>query len=306
LKIKLIILSIAAAALAYAADKPTIYNRVMAETAELDRQVGVLYSPKFTIVEIRDAKQYVGPKPIAGGLPSTALNKSGQQLSGNVLVAYIVTTEGRAIEPLILKTTDERLNNVATKAMDQWRLEPATLNGVAIAALAAQEFNFEIEVAPTEFVTQVLEPTGGKIQRPRAWFYTESHHGTSYTWILSRQDASKARYTTGIRIQTIVGVKKGTGKSPKEFIQDFLATKRKESEKVIETFEEKDAGLFTRVGIEIEKGPDHILYSLFWGKDIDLVVVMIAGTTKELWGTYAPTFEKMGSFELIDMKRFEK
>jgi hypothetical protein len=27
---------------------------------------------------------------------------------------------------------------------------------------------------------------------------------------------------------------------------------------------------------------------------------------KELWDTYSPTFDKMGSFELIDMKRFGK
>jgi hypothetical protein len=59
--------------------------------------------------------------------------------------------------------------------------------------------------------------------------------------------------------------------------------------------------------LETEEGPDHILYSLFWGtNDLDIAVVSIAGTTKELWQTYAPTFHKMGSFELIDMKRFEK
>jgi hypothetical protein len=160
--------------------------------------------------------------------------------------------------------------------------------------------------APTEFVMQILEPTGGKISRPKDWFYTESHRGPSYTWILSREDASKARYTTGVRIQTIVGVKEGTGKTPKEFILDFLAAKKKEAAKIIKTCAEKDEDLFTRVCVETEEGPDHILYSLFWGKNIDVVVVSIAGTTKELWDTYSATFDKMSSFELIDMKRFEK
>jgi hypothetical protein len=37
----------------------------------------------------------------------------------------------------------------------------------------------------------------------------------------------------------------------------------------------------------------------------DYAVVVIAGTTKELWDTYAPVFDQM-SFELIDLKRFEK
>jgi hypothetical protein len=40
--------------------------------------------------------------------------------------------------------------------------------------------------------------------------------------------------------------------------------------------------------------------------DLDVVVISIAGTTKELWPTYAPTFDRMSAFELIDMKRFEK
>ncbi|MBV8100153.1 MAG: hypothetical protein JOZ31_13440 [Verrucomicrobia bacterium] len=43
---------------------------------------------------------------------------------------------------------------------------------------------------PTEFVTQVLEPLGGKIVRPKDWFYTESHGGPSYVWTFSREDAS--------------------------------------------------------------------------------------------------------------------
>ena len=49
------------------------------------------------------------------------------------------------------------------------------------------------------------------------------------------------------------------------------------------------------------------MYSLFWGSNnLDVAVVVIAGTTKELWSTYSSTFEKMSAFELIDMTRFDK
>ncbi len=37
---------------------------------------------------------------------------------------------------------------------------------------------------------------------------------------------------------------------------------------------------------------------------MDVAVVVIAGTRKELWETYASTFDKMSDFELIDMSRF--
>jgi len=159
--------------------------------------------------------------------------------------------------------------------------------------------------APSDFVTQILEPTGGKILRPKSWFYAEGHRGSAYMWTLSREDISGNRpYTTGVRIQTFVGVKNGTGKTAKEFILDFVAAKKKDA-KIVNSCVEQDQGLFTRICLETEEGAHHILYSLFWGsRDMDIAVVSIAGTTKELWGTFAPTFQKMSEFELIDMKRF--
>ncbi|MEP6668062.1 MAG: hypothetical protein ABJF10_02855 [Chthoniobacter sp.] len=160
--------------------------------------------------------------------------------------------------------------------------------------------------APAGFVNQVLEPTGGRIFRPKDWFYVENHHGPVYMWTLSREDsADDHAYATGVRIQLFTGVQKGTGKTPQEFILQFVANKTKQV-KVIKSCEAKDQGLFTRMCLETEEGPYHILYSLFWGsKDLDLAVISISGTTKELWDKYSPTFDRMSEFELIDMKRFE-
>ena len=181
-----------------------------------------------------------------------------------------------------------------------------TLLAVLLFTFTASAF---AEAPRTEFVTQVLEPTGGKIPRPKDWFYAETHHGPVYHWMLTRENTGggKKPYTTGVRIQTFIGVKQSTGKTAKQFIRDFLATKKKEATKVIKTCAEKNQGLFTRICLETEEGPHHILYSLFWGtNDLDVAVVSIAGTTKELWGTYVPVFDRMSAFELIDMKRFEK
>ena len=159
------------------------------------------------------------------------------------------------------------------------------------------------------FVTQLLEPTGGKIVRPKDWFYAESHRGPVYLWTISAEDTTGGKpYTTGVRIQTIVGVQKGTGKTAEKFLADFVASKKNDKHVVvIKTCKKTKSGLFNRICLETEEGDDHILYSLFWGSDeLDVAVVVIAGTTKELWDTHAPTFRKMEEFELIDMKRFEK
>ena len=156
------------------------------------------------------------------------------------------------------------------------------------------------------FVWQVLNPLGGEIQRPKGWFYTESHRAPSYSWILSREDASKGPYTTGMRIQMIVGVQEKTGKSPKEFVLDFAKKKKVDAEKVVKSCSETERETFTRMCLETEEGPHHILYSLFWGNKIDMVVVSISGTTKELWEMYSSTFDEMSDFRLLDMKQIEK
>lgn len=169
-------------------------------------------------------------------------------------------------------------------------------------------FRASAEVPPTEFITQVLEPTGGTILRPKDWFYAEGHRGPTYMWTLSRENTSGgAPYTTGVRIQAFTGVLGGTGKTAEQFVLDFGDARRKQADRVVGTREPQDQGLFTRVGLETEEGPHRILYSLFWGNnDLDMAVASIAGTTKELWQTYAPAFDRMASFELIDMTRFER
>ena len=164
------------------------------------------------------------------------------------------------------------------------------------------------ENSKDEFVTQPLEPTGGKIQRPKTWFYSDHHHDSVFEWVVSKEDASGSQpYETGVRIQAYAGVKEHTGKTARQFILDFVAEKRKEAAKLEETCKAEDQGMFTRMCIETDEGPRHVRYSLFWGKEgIDIAVISEAATTQGLWGSYAATFDRMSAFELIDMKHIEE
>jgi hypothetical protein len=187
--------------------------------------------------------------------------------------------------------------------------EPTTFDGLLprIWPDAPGEEAMIAAALPAGFVMQTLAPTGGHIPRPKDWFYLEGHQGASWMWTISREDISKgASYTTGVRIQTFIGVKEKTGQSPKEFVQQFLTRKKKDATRVIETCAERNQGMFTRVCVQTEEGPYRILYSLFWGNDIDMVAITTSGTMKELWETYSPIFDQMSAFELIDMKRFGK
>jgi hypothetical protein len=167
---------------------------------------------------------------------------------------------------------------------------------------------------PAGYVLQELNPTGGEIARPKDWFYTEHHHGPVFVWTISKEDASKGPYQTGFRIQTFVGIRGGTGKSPKEFCLHFLDEKQKLASKIVSTFPEMNQGMFTRQGIEviepITQGKTtqdyHIIYSVFWGNDTDLGVITIEGTPDALWSQYAETFKVMSAFQLYDMQKIQE
>ena len=164
---------------------------------------------------------------------------------------------------------------------------------------------------PKGYVLQILEPTGGKIARPKDWFYTEKHHGSVYLWTISRENIKN--YKTGLKIQYFVGIKKATGKTPKEFCLSFLDSKQKTA-KILSKFPEKKQYIFTRMGLEVEEKIKnkygiqtfHIIYSVFWANESDLAIITITGSPVDLWHQFKKTFDIMNEFELIDMKRFEK
>ncbi len=173
---------------------------------------------------------------------------------------------------------------------------------------------FSLECLSVEvMVQQILEPTGGKIMKPKNWFYTESQNSSGYVWTLSKEKVSeKGSYDTGVRIQLLAEVKKGTGKTPEQFILSFYEEKKKSVSSVVTTCPVVNQGLFSVICLEtIESVPFaggvkkyHILYSLFWGNNLDVVVVSVAGTFESEWSKYQPIFNKMRAFEIINMSRF--
>ena len=124
------------------AARPVVYHRVTAKDDPRDRAERDAYGSKFTVIELADGRAYTPPQPIDGRLPKLARAASGEVLSGDVLVAYIVTPDGRAIEPVVLHSTDARLDATALKATESWRFEAARLHGAPVATVSAQQFTF--------------------------------------------------------------------------------------------------------------------------------------------------------------------
>ncbi|MDP4624122.1 MAG: hypothetical protein NWT08_03175 [Akkermansiaceae bacterium] len=172
-------------------------------------------------------------------------------------------------------------------------------------ALLAGSLQAEDEV-PEGYVMQVMEPTGGNILRPEGWFYHERHREKSWSWTISKEDThnGKDAYDTGVRIQAFVGVEENTGKTPEAFLKDFIDQKRKVAVNVHKDCDAADQGLFTRTCLEVTEGDYRILYSVFWGNEIDIAIVSIAGAKLADWDENVGYFNTMSEFELIDMERF--
>lgn len=172
----------------------------------------------------------------------------------------------------------------------------------ALATLAVMATAFA-ETPPTRYVTQVLSPAEGRIARPESWFYRESHQPWTQMWAISREEITDDNtadipFTTGVIIQALIAIEASGGKSAKRVILDYVDAKKK-TVKVIRSCKEKVIGQFTYTCLETEEDSRHVLYSLYWGNNgLDVAIFSTALTTKELWPSYASTFQKMSEFEI--------
>lgn len=161
---------------------------------------------------------------------------------------------------------------------------------------------------PDGYVLQRLDPTDGRIAKPKDWFYASSGTQNGWLWTLSAEDPSKGGYETGLRIQLFVGVEKATKRSTEIFAQNFLQQKRN-STKVVGECPVIDQGQFKRQCIEVIENiqrperlaPVHILYSVFWGTKLDMVVVNTFGAPEGKWQSVADASKVMAKAEIIGL-----
>jgi TonB family protein len=147
------------------ADEPKrpVYNHVTQEGSRLDPLISAAYAGRFEITVIGDA-DYFSPKFIRGHLALFCQSSAGAYLTGDVVVAYVITTEGATTDQVVIESTDERLNATALASASEWRFEPAQLRGTAISTVAAQEFHFK---QPPQDTTGKVPPAASGAGSPR-------------------------------------------------------------------------------------------------------------------------------------------
>jgi hypothetical protein len=162
-------------------------------------------------------------------------------------------------------------------------------------------------LVPPGYVRQQLEPTGGEIARPIDWYFHTRQTPSGWIWTMSKEDArSGGAYLTGQRIQLMVGVEGSSGLTRAGFVDRYLADRRR-GNRVLMECPATDMGEFHRRCLEVvetgevdgEPRSFRVMYSLMWGKQLDMVVSSTFGAPAETWRADALRSEPMTGFRLL-------
>ena len=125
-------------------EKPVAFNHITQAGAALDRLVHQTYDTDFKVVDFSDLDGvYVPPQLVFGPSPTAPVDEKGVPIEGKVVVFFIVTMEGRVEKPVIINSSDPRLNRRVLETLAVWTFEPARVNGRQAPTTAGEEFDLQ-------------------------------------------------------------------------------------------------------------------------------------------------------------------
>jgi hypothetical protein len=124
---------------------PVVYDDVTEGSTKLDSDAKRIYASKFRIVPVA-RKDGLVPAQLQSdssgevqGVHDNQDRTRERESPSNVICIYIITAQGRVIEPHILKTTDGRLSRAWLDSFPHRRYVPAKFRGVPVATLGSIE-----------------------------------------------------------------------------------------------------------------------------------------------------------------------
>ena len=125
-------------------EKPVVFNHVTQAGAAFDSLVHQTYDAEFKVVDFSDLDGvYISPRLVFGPKLEAPVDEKGAPIEGKVVVFFIITTEGRVTKPVIINSSDPRLNPGVLQGLAGWGFEPARVNGRQAITTAGQEFDFQ-------------------------------------------------------------------------------------------------------------------------------------------------------------------
>jgi TonB family protein len=84
------------------------------------------------------------PKSVYAPNPSYDDKARKKKINGVVILAMVVTAEGKVRDVKVIKSLDEGLDKQAMAAVSKWRFEPATKDGKPVAVHLKTEVDFRL------------------------------------------------------------------------------------------------------------------------------------------------------------------
>jgi hypothetical protein len=175
--------------------KPEIFLNIT-EPSEYDTLAKEKYSEQYSITEIQFPANYKLPEKVSGEWPQW-------EKPATATAIFIVSQEGKIVEPHIVKKSQPEVENIILKALDTWVVTPPTLDGKEISIISAQEFTFGREefvqlFMPSEEMqarVQDINQLAGfidKIQAISQQYFAGQDSNASI--VIALRPANKARY----------------------------------------------------------------------------------------------------------------
>ena len=119
--------------------RPTLYNYVSDAGAEGERILQETYGPRYTIVPAAKASGLTPPKLTVQTYPLYGRVPGGP---GRVIVAFIVAPNGRVKDPVVVYSTQPRINRMVREMVSKWLWKPAQLNGAPVPSIVSHRIGF--------------------------------------------------------------------------------------------------------------------------------------------------------------------
>jgi hypothetical protein len=124
-----------------AADTVVVFNHVSGNRTPLDQELRDHFATHYAIIDASD-KEHTWTVPMGvgqhGPLPTVYLNNVC--ISGQTLVAYVISVDGRVVDAYAVKATTDFLGAVAVHEMSERHFAPAQLDGKPVSSLAVTIF----------------------------------------------------------------------------------------------------------------------------------------------------------------------
>jgi hypothetical protein len=122
--------------------RPVLYNLIVKEADPIDQTIRERYAAKYDIVEVRRQFSYSSPKLTKTRFPNPVFDNNNAEVSGSVRVCFVVTADGRLVDPFILGPANPLLEGPVLEVLKQFRANPARVNGAPAAVVDALKFTF--------------------------------------------------------------------------------------------------------------------------------------------------------------------